>query len=75
MTRKEAQSAMLEFLDKEIAENGEDSIFLMSPMKGKNSWTLKECKESVIRDEAMEGGINLIDDLIAYYKWKEGHKD
>lgn len=75
ITREEAQKQCLEWLDKEISEKGEDAIFCLAPQIGKNSWTLKECREAVAKDIPMEGWTdNLIDDYINLIKWKEEYK-
>lgn len=65
MTREEAKRIALEEIDKDIEKNGEDALFCAAPMPGKNSWTLKEARESVVNDVVLEGtGMNIIDSII-----------
>lgn len=74
ISREEAKRQCLEWVDKEILEKGEDSIYCLAPSIGKNSWTLKEYRDAVINDVPMEGCIdNPIDDYLNYIKWKEEH--
>jgi len=75
MTREEAQKIALSTIDEHIAIAGENAIALMAPQPGKNSWTWKEFRESVINDAPLEGiKTNPIDDVLAMYKWKQEHK-
>lgn len=70
MTRQEAQNSLLRWIDEEIAKCGENENFMASPKIGKNSWSLKEARESVINDVELEdSGTNLIDDLLNLEKW------
>jgi len=46
MDREEAKKIALDAINKEIETHGEDYIFLMAPQLGKNTWTLKEARES-----------------------------
>ena len=72
MTRDEAKKIALDSINKEIELHGEDDIFMMSPMRGKNSWTLREAKESIMDDKCLENtDCNLIDDTLKFYKWKK----
>jgi hypothetical protein len=72
MTRDEAKKIALDSINKEIELRVEDSIFAMSPMRGKNSWTLREAKESIMEDKCLENtDCNLIDDTLKFYKWKK----
>ena len=72
MTRDNAKKIALDSINKEIELRGEDSIFMMSPMRGKNSWTLREAKESIMEDKCLENtDCNLIDDTLKFYKWKK----
>lgn len=70
MDRKEIQRILLREIDDLIKKNGEDYIFLACPMIGKNSWTLRECREAVEKDINLENGPNLIDDYLNYSREK-----
>ena len=71
MTRKEAKKIALEMIDAEITKHGEEGIFMQSPKIGKNSWTNKEARESILEDKPLEDscGYNLIDSVLAYYRY------
>ncbi len=72
INRKKAQQSLIEWIDNEIKDNGEDAIYCCAPCIGKNSWTLKEYRDAVINDTPMEGcKNNPIDDYINLLKWKE----
>ena len=73
MTREEAKKIALQMIDVEIAKHGEDGIFMRSPKIGKNSWTNKEARESILEDKPLEdsGEYNLIDSVLAYYRYME----
>ena len=74
MTRKEAQKEALSSIDEHIAIEGENAIALMAPQPGKNSWTWKELRESVVNDIPLDGtNTNPIDDVLAMEKWKKEH--
>ena len=51
MTRDEAKQIALDAINKEIELHGEDYIYMLAPQKGKNSWTLREAKESILEDK------------------------
>ena len=75
MTRKEAQKEVLRMIDEYIKKEGENMVALMAPQPGKNSWTWKELRESVINDIPLEGEkYNLIDDVLSMDKWKKEHR-
>jgi len=70
MTREEAKQIALNAVNKEIELHGEDYIYIASPQKGKNTWTLKEAKESIIKDTTLENsGTNLIDGILNLDKY------
>ena len=73
MTRKEAKKIALEMIDAEITIYGEEGIFMQSPKIGKNSWTNKEARESILEDKPLEdsGEYNIIDSVLEYYKYIE----
>lgn len=74
MTRNEAQKEALSLIDERIAIEGENAIALMAPQPGKNSWTWKELRESVINDIPLDGtNTNPIDDVLEMEKWKKEH--
>lgn len=74
MTRNEAQKEALSLIDERIAIEGENAIALMAPQPGKNSWTWKELRESVINDTPLDGtNTNPIDDVLAMDAWKKEH--
>ena len=65
MNRQEAKEIALREIDKDIEKNGEDAIFCAAPQPGKNSWTLKEARESVLNDTTLDGtDMNIIDSVI-----------
>lgn len=71
MTREEAKEIALKEIEKGISKEGENAIFVMSPKTGKCSWTYKEAKESILRDEYLEGtNNNLIDMVLNYENYK-----
>ena len=50
-------------------------IAVLSPKKGKNSWTYREVYMSIQQDKCLEDSDNnMIDSMIRYYKWKEKNK-
>ena len=72
INRKEAQKTLLEWVDNEIKDRGEDAIYCCAPCIGKNKWTLKEYRNAVVNDTPMEGcKNNPIDDYINLLKWKQ----
>ena len=73
MTREEAKKIALEMIDAEIAIYGEEGIYMRSPKIGKNSWTNKEVRESILEDKPLEDscGHNIIDSVLAYYRYME----
>lgn len=72
INRKEAQKTLLEWVDNEIKDKGEDAIYCCAPCIGKNNWTLKEYRNAVVNDAPMEGcKNNPIDDYINLLKWKQ----
>ena len=73
MTREEAKQTALQMIDAEIAIHGEEGIFMRAPKIGKNSWTNKEARESILEDKPLEdsGEYNLIDSVLAYYRYME----
>lgn len=71
MTREEAKEIALKEIEKGINKKGENAIFVMSPKTGKCSWTYKEAKESILKDECLEGtNNNLIDMVLDYENYK-----
>ena len=75
MTREQAKQILLKSIEKEIKKYGEDTVAVMSPMPGKNSWTWKEYKEAIINDTDLEGceDSNPIDSLIRYDEYRLEH--
>lgn len=70
MTRDEAKEIALKAIKKEIELHGEDYIYMLAPQKGKNSWTLREAKESIIEDKELENSnTNLIDGILNLDKY------
>ena len=70
MTRDEAKQIALDAINKEIELHGEDYIYMLAPQKGKNSWTLREAKESILEDKELENsGSNLIDGILNLDKY------
>ena len=72
MTREQAKQILLKDVEKNIKKFGEDTVAVMSPMPGKNSWTWKEYKEAVINDTDLEGckDSNPIDMLLDYEEYR-----
>ena len=76
-TRKEIQHELLESILKEMRENNKqwDDVAVISPKKGKDSWTYREVYMSIQEDKCLEDSDNnIIDSTIRYYKWKEENK-
>lgn len=74
MTRQEIQKFLIEDFKKQIAEFGENATFCAAPQPGKNTWTLKEALESVENDTELENcGMNIIDSVIDYQKYRKEH--
>lgn len=72
MDREEAKKIALDAINKEIEKHGEDYVYLMSPQRGKNTWTLKEAKESIINDTTLENSkYNIIDSIINFHEYKK----
>jgi hypothetical protein len=70
MTRDEAKEIALKAIEKEIELHGEDYIYILAPQKGKNSWTLREAKESILEDKELENSnTNLIDGILNLDKY------
>ena len=70
MTRDEAKKIALNAINKEIELHGEDYVYMMTPQPGKNSWTLREAKESILEDKELEiSGSNLIDGILNLDKY------
>lgn len=74
MTREEAKEIALKEIEKGIRQEGENAMFMMSPKTGKCSWTYKEAKESILKDECLEdSSCNLIDMVLNYENYKNNH--
>ena len=76
MERTKAKELALEMVNEEIAKYGEDHIIMRAPWRapgrGKNFWTAKEIKESIINDTIPEGCTsNVIDDILHYHEYYE----
>jgi hypothetical protein len=73
MTREDAKQIALKEIENGIAKYGEDAIFMMSPKVGKDSWTWKEAKDSILKDKPLEdsGNCNLIDLVLKYDEYKK----
>ena len=70
MDREAAKKLLLKSVDKEIKKHGEDAIAMMSPRRGKCSWTWKEYKEAIINDTSLaEIDDNPIDDILNFNKY------
>ena len=70
MTRNEAKQIALDAINKEIELHGEDYIYMLAPQRGKNSWTLREAKESILEDKELENSnTNLIDGILNLDKY------
>ena len=70
MTRNEAKQIALNAINKEIELHGEDYIYMLAPQRGKNSWTLREAKESILEDKELENSnTNLIDGILNLDKY------
>ena len=76
-TRKEIQHELLDRILNDICKNNIkwDDIAILSPKKGKDSWTYREVYISIQQDKCLEdSNNNVIDSMIRYYKWKEENK-
>ena len=76
-TRKEIQYELLDNILNDICKNNKkwDDIAVLSPKKGKDSWTYREVYTSIQQDKCLEdSNNNIIDSMIRYYKWKEENK-
>jgi len=74
MTREEAKKIALKQVEDDIVKHGEDAIYMMSPKIGKDYWTYKEAKESILKDECLEDTtINLIDSILKYEEYAKEH--
>lgn len=73
ITREQAQKELLEALENQVIGGKEwDEVAVISPKKGKSSWTFREMYDAIAKDEAPEEyGENPIDSLLHYYEWKE----
>lgn len=70
MTRDEAKQIALDAINKEIELHGEDYVYMMATQPGKNSWTLREARESILEDKELENsGSNLIDGILNLDKY------
>ena len=70
MTRNEAKQIALDAINKEIELHGEDYIYMLAPQRGKNSWTLREAKESILEDKELENSnTSLIDGILNLDKY------
>ena len=70
MTRDEAKQIALKAIEKEIELHGENYIYLAAPQQGKNSWTLREAKESILENKKIENSnTNLIDGILNLEKY------
>ena len=68
--KEQAQKIALEMVNKEIEKYGEEYIIMMIPKPGKNTWTAKEIKESIINDTIPDGcTTNFIDDILKYQSY------
>lgn len=70
-TREKAKQIALEMIDAEITKHGEEGIFMYAPKIGKNSWTNREARESILEDKPLEDSCeyNLIDSILEYYRY------
>mgnify|MGYP006908834966 CR=1 FL=1 len=72
MTREEAKLIALKEIEEGIRQEGENTVFIMSPKTGKCSWTYKEARDSILEDKCLEGSnANLIDMVLKYEKYME----
>ena len=71
ITREQAKEIGIKSLQNEMKRLNKslDDVCLASPMKGKNSWTFRECMEALEQDKCLENsGMNQIDTLLNYEK-------
>lgn len=76
-SRQEIQQELLIAIRNEMVRQRKnwDDVAVMSPRKGKNSWTYREVYNSIKNDECLpESEFNQIDSMIRYYEWKEKQK-
>ena len=80
MTREEAKELCLKLLEEDMEKNNKslDDVFLMSPRRGKDSWTYGEYKEAVINDKPLDGldtEKTPIDDMLNYQRYLKEHME
>jgi hypothetical protein len=76
-TREQIQKELLESIREDVFKNNKDwnDVAVVSPKKGKNSWTYREVYMSIQEDKCLEDSDNnMIDSMIRYYEWKERYK-
>lgn len=74
MTRERAKEIALRLVNESIKREGEDGIYMMCPKPGKNTWTYKEAKESILEDKSLEDtNTNIIDLVIEYDEYAKKH--
>ena len=69
--RKEIQHELLDSILTNMHKNNKqwDDITVLSPKKGKNSWTYREVYMSIQQDKCLkDSDNNMIDSMIHYYK-------
>ena len=71
--RAKAQQELLDGLNDAIKSGKKwEDVAVISPKKGKNSWTFREMYDAIAKDvKPEEYSTNPIDDLLHYYEWKE----
>lgn len=81
MTREEAKSLTLKWFEDDMRKNNRsmDDIFVMSPRRGKCSWTYAEYKDAVVNDKplcGLEGETTKtpIDDTLDFVKYCKEHE-
>lgn len=76
ITREEAKQELLEGITNQIKSGKKwEDVAVISPKKGKSSWTFREMYDAISKDMSPEEySKNPIDELLHYYEWKENNK-
>lgn len=78
ITREQARQRALDAINEIIRKEGGQAKGLMSPRKGKCSWTNMEVKQAIIADRNLLDengkeikGMNPVDDMLRYLQYAE----
>lgn len=81
ITREEARQRALDAINEIIRKEGGQSKGLMSPCRGKCTWTNMEVKQAIVADRNLLdengkeiNGMNPVDDMLRYLQYAEDRK-